>query len=541
MTQIDVSPDKTPEQWFEEYGAIMKEKSSANIPLLNKDAVQRLQLVRFRGLISNQLNNEYFAPSCQFRDADDVNQSGDADQSLSTDIRQRYPMIMRSEPNQCDWAKSIVFGAEPAQIATTVLAKFYCNAKNLKIADSIEVIGVWSPPKPIEAMDVDAEQKQENEPSKPSNASDVIPNELNAVINSYAQLPTLHVLFWHKLSTANPLMPIAGQGLSDADMDFYTKNSSVIRASLISLISRRFVGGDRLLAEFLLLHLISRTVSSSAQGEILMGHFPLNVRGQFDARKVRELYQLLLPFTLVLSLRIKSLNAKRLDPVKNNATDELEIGALQFREDTAVVIDETMLGQGQLNEIGMRNLESLKVLLREQRVNYDFEFHAIPFEVRSTDLVLSRSKPLPQLETHCFLYAEVEDVEDVEPAEVDNAAKEENEFSLEQYRVYLTLCSALVHKFELNAEEVTKAIADDFVEIRQKDASATQETLHHRLLLMRLINSSFLDLTNDDDMMNILKYMQMLESKRAARNSKHKPAVDEKVDGKKAALNSIEE
>jgi len=528
LAQIDASPDKTPEQWFEEYAARLEETGYESIPLLNRDAVQRLQLVRFRGLISNQLNNEYFAPSCQFRDADDVSQSADdAEPSRPADIRQRFPMVLRSEPNQCEWAKSVVFGAEPEHCATDVLAKFYCNAKKLKIADSNEVFGVWSPPKPAESAPVaDAEQKQE----AVCPTAVPIPTELYIPpTNSYAQLPTLHVLFWRKLPMANPLMPCA-------DMEFYREKSSVIRASLLSLIARRFVSGDRLLAEFLLLHLISRTVSSSSQSEILMGHFALNVRGHFDAHKIRELYRELMPFTLVVPLRIASLNAKRLDPVKNNATDELEIGALQFREHTAVVIDETMLGQGQLNETGLRNLESLKVLLREQRVNYDFEFHTIPFDVRSTDLVLSRSKPLPQLETFCHIYAEVLDDEE----EMDDEDNEEEEFTLEQYRVYLSLCSALVNKFELNSEEVTKAIADDFVEIRQKDDTATQETLHHRLLLMRLINSSFLDLTNDDDMMNILKYMQMLENKRSARNHKHKPAVSGK-NGKTAVLNSIEE
>ena len=103
-----------------------------------------------------------------------------------------------------------------------------------------------------------------------------------------------------------------------------------------------------------------------------------------------------------------------------------------------MVIEETLLGQGQLNEVGLRNLESLRL-----------QFHAIPFEVRSTDLALSRSKPLPQLDTFCFLCAEME--------QEQSAAQEESEFSLEQYRVYLILCRALVHQLELNSEKVTNA------------------------------------------------------------------------------------
>ena len=68
-----------------------------------------------------------------------------------------------------------------------------------------------------------------------------------------------------------------------------------------------------------------------------------------------------------------------------------------------MVIDETLLLQGQFAEVGMHNLESLK-----QRVNCAFELHAIPFKVSSTAPVLSRSKPLPQLETFCFLHADME-------------------------------------------------------------------------------------------------------------------------------------
>jgi len=239
--------------------------------------------------------------------------------------------------------------------------------------------------------------------------------------------------------------------------------------------------------------------------------------------------------------------------VKNNKTDELEIGILQFVEDTAVVIDECLLGPGNLNEVGLRNLESLKTLIVEQQVKYDFEYHSIGFEGKSNILVLSKSKPLPQLQTACYIYAEGEDTENQENEmkqnDTDNIntqttkqqktdEEDDEEYTLDQYRTYLTLCRSLVPKFALNSEEVTKAISDDFVELRKKDETATQDTLHHRLLLMRLINCSFLNQTDDDDMMNILKYMQLLETKRAARN---KPFEKTSQKSKGTPLNTITE
>ncbi len=133
----------------------------------------------------------------------------------------------------------------------------------------------------------------------------------------------------------------ASNVLNDLDklFSFYYENSSLIRASLIKYISKNYVLGDHLLAEYILLNLTSKTVSN--KNDIAIGYFPLNIRGQFNNYKIRELYNILRPFTLNINLTVNYLNAKRFDPFKNNETDELEIGILQFREDTAIVIDET--------------------------------------------------------------------------------------------------------------------------------------------------------------------------------------------------------
>merc|ERR1712129_232476 len=208
----------------------------------------------------------------------------------------------------------------------------------------------------------------------------------------------------------------------------------------------------------------------------------------------------------------------------NNQTDELNIGILQFQKTASIVIDETLLKQGNLDKIGLQNLDALEKVIKEQKIFYDFTYFTIPFTTSSSTLVLSRSGPLPQLRTHCHIYADTESYATVSNDDADvamDASGDEDEdetFSLDQYRMFLSIASFLMDKFELKSKEVCKEIEEDFVDQRKTDKEANEMTLHHRLLLMRVINASFLNQTTDNDMMNILKYMQMLETKRKKRN-----------------------
>lgn len=159
LKHIDQNKDKTAEHWFDHYSVEINKTGHHKIPLLNKDLVEKSQLIRFRGLISNQLNNEYFDKMCQFREIDDVKQPENKDVCIpvnqNRDIMQRFPMIIRAEPNQTPWTKSILFGQDDSNNNNqnqhqykTVIAKFYCHTKLLKICDSVEIYGIWSPKKP---------------------------------------------------------------------------------------------------------------------------------------------------------------------------------------------------------------------------------------------------------------------------------------------------------------------------------------------------------------------------------------------------------
>eukprot|EP01083_Nonionella_stella_P180974 646876_1 len=339
------------------------------IPLLNKDEVRKHQLIRFRGIISNQMNNEYFDKMCQFRELDDVKQ--DPDQiSTKQDISQRSPMFIRSEINQTKWSHSLLFGDQSSKPQTNaVIAKFYCHADSLKICDSVEIYGIWCPKVPTSEKENASDSNNTTNDKEESKGK---PQDLyKAAPNSYDALSTIHVLYWKKIEWANPLISTSKQ-VHDLDILFlfYYENASLIRASLIQYIAQHYTSNDHLLAEYLVLNLISRVVSN--KNGLIIGHFPLNIRGLLDSCAIKALYDSLAPFVLNIDLTLEYLNGKRLDPVKNNDTDELEMGVLQLRQNTAVIIDERMLATGNLNKNGLRNLESLKTLITEQKVKYDF-------------------------------------------------------------------------------------------------------------------------------------------------------------------------
>ena len=47
---------------------------------------------------------------------------------------------------------------------------------------------------------------------------------------------------------------------------------------------------------------------------------------------------------------------------------------------TPLIVDETALSPGRLNEVGVANLTALGNVLQWQKVNYDFHYHTAEFE-----------------------------------------------------------------------------------------------------------------------------------------------------------------
>ena len=96
-------------------------------------------------------------------------------------------------------------------------------------------------------------------------------------------------------------------------------------------------------------------------------------------------------------MTIDNLNTLTFVPKKDYATNRLVSGLLQLSGGTHLILDETAMNDGQLNQQGITNLTSLGLMIKQQSIEYDFGFHKLPFETDTPCLVLSEGRSmLPQ-------------------------------------------------------------------------------------------------------------------------------------------------
>ena len=99
-------------------------------------------------------------------------------------------------------------------------------------------------------------------------------------------------------------------------------------------------------------------------------------------------------------MTIDSLNKANLIPSKDYNKDRLIHGDLQLPNHFHLLIDETGLNTGELNAKGLLNVNSLKDIIKWQKINYDFGFHSHEFLTNIRVLILSRTKSILPV---CFL------------------------------------------------------------------------------------------------------------------------------------------
>lgn len=69
-------------------------------------------------------------------------------------------------------------------------------------------------------------------------------------------------------------------------------------------------------------------------------------------------------------------------------------GWLQLPDGTHLLVDETKMNAGVLQEQGVRNMADIHSLTLRQEVNYDFNYFRIPFHTNIPVLVLSEGKSM---------------------------------------------------------------------------------------------------------------------------------------------------
>ena len=148
--------------------------------------------------------------------------------SLSDQINQ----LEIKEPNPTTIGKFPL----PGQDHASSIVKFYNDmAENIKVGQLIEIIGI----KGQDLQQPTQEQQQADEH-----------HGFDSVLDMFSNLPVIHAIAFNNLEAINSCPPLSGH-------EDISHQAHDIRNQLISYISST-VGGDALVAEYILLQLLSR-------------------------------------------------------------------------------------------------------------------------------------------------------------------------------------------------------------------------------------------------------------------------------------------
>lgn len=202
----------------------------------------------------------------------------------------------------------------------------------------------------------------------------------------------IHAITMKELPHNNPLL----LDQINAD-DQYSPEE--IKKDLLNILTQ-FMFGDEVTAHYVLLHLISNVYGRVA-GEIL-GKFAINLTCQSvpkdllvdHIKKFYNFIELLVPDSTYLPLTIENFNSKCFVPKKDYKTNRLVPGFLQLPKHTHLVLDETKLDSGKLEQSGCLAVADLSELIQSQQINYDFQFYKIPFHTNIPVMIISEGKSM---------------------------------------------------------------------------------------------------------------------------------------------------
>lgn len=171
-------------------------------------------------------------------------------------------------------------------------------------------------------------------------------------------------------------------------------------------------------------------------------------------------------------ITIDILNKVQLYPLSDG--EKLTPGVLQIAQHTILLLDETELEEGQLNERGVRNFKFLSNLSDAQTIGFVFPFNEFQIETNVNILLLSKDKSLMPADLHYKLNTNEQKTNSIissEPADPDDVNN------------YLLKC-----RFQTTdiSESISEAIQKSYVEERKVNKSVGQYHLSRRITLAKL-------------------------------------------------------
>ncbi|XP_044762379.1 mini-chromosome maintenance complex-binding protein [Coccinella septempunctata] len=292
-------------------------------------------------------------------------------------------------------------------------------------------------------------------------------------------IPRIHCVTFRKSKHGNPLV-------GDNELD--KCNFEVIRRELLIALTQLLLG-DEVAAEYLLYHMISEVYVR--KDVMALGKFSLNLSNipmAEDMKYVEKLYefvQLLVPKSVYFPLTVESINEKTFIPKKDYDSNRLNSGLLQLSANTSLVLDETKLQPGKLDQAGITAVRAIAKVINTQTLSYDFNYYPVDFECDIKFLITSEGKSLLPSDCHVVLQPNEEHLATFNEIIVALKHFLKPEL-LNECRKYLSMCKLVAYEIE---ENMHTFIQEKFVEMRQKGETA--EDLHNILVLNRLICLSY--------------------------------------------------
>lgn len=402
-------------------------------------------------------------------------------------------------------------GAAAGDLPAGCCMAYVYGDQELKLNDVVEVVGILSRVPELAA----AHMQQQEEGQESMLVDDILASHLPT-----SKVPRLHAIL---LKTDSDSGPAAAPALSAADL-------AAARARVLGFLSM-VLGGDDLAAEYLLLQLVGRVQHRTAESAV--GVLCLNLVAELNspaaaaAAGVQQQQQQqaaqagvsplgaalaaavgsLAPRCLALPLSIAALNRRPWWPRRDQNTQRLISGPLQLAPNTQVVLDETVMAAGSLNEVGLRNLAALQTLMARQKVGYDFEFFSLDQPADAPVTVLSLGRSLLKEAVGVTL-----PLRPTAPlADAASVAAAATSADLDPLRAYLAAVRCT--DFAI-APDTEVFLQQELAGARQKDREVNERTFHAWMNLARLLAVSHGEATLTRERWAA---MQALESRRQQR------------------------
>ena len=139
---------------------------------------------------------------------------------------------------------------------------------------------------------------------------------------------------------------------------------------------------DSIVSDYIILYLFSQVLSRI--GLKTIGVLPLNIKldkkDTLSNEKIEKFHNLLKSICLsinYINITIKDLNIKRYYSKFDVEKEELEEGELQLIDGAFVLLNEMKMGEGKLEDIGCKNVQTIKNIIDFEKISYEYPFNNV--------------------------------------------------------------------------------------------------------------------------------------------------------------------